>query len=361
MMLHAASPAMIACITFKNRRRDRQGREFTQMFNTLKHASTRRALLAATLFATATGAFAQAPTEAQKSAIRSACRSDFMAHCASVTPGGAEAYQCLQKNMSSLSSGCQTAVRAVEPAAAPKTEAAPAKSEPAKTEAAPPPGRSRRRSRSESGGVKAAEQHADCRGQERVPRRLSQGVRQRAAGRRPRPRMPREEQGQGFAGLREGGERRNRWRQRCCDSSTCGRSSCGSSTGGGAGRDRSAPATAARRTVHRALGLRCRHPHALRRRRAGRGPHRAMHLQQCRVTVARLQGSAGAIRGAISGAGLRAKRATTIGRARMNFRAPAATNPLQVTDFDHDKTGRKTCVHFCLLLPRSRLRREHDL
>jgi hypothetical protein len=137
MMLHAASPAMIACITFKNRRRDRQGREFTQMFNTLKHASTRRALLAATLFATATGAFAQAPTEAQKSAIRSACRSDFMAHCASVTPGGAEAYQCLQKNMSSLSSGCQTAVRAVEPAAAPKTEAAPAKSEPAKTEAAP--------------------------------------------------------------------------------------------------------------------------------------------------------------------------------------------------------------------------------
>ncbi|MGY4628043.1 cysteine rich repeat-containing protein [Bradyrhizobium sp. USDA 4486] len=106
------------------------------MFNTLKHASTRTALLAATLFATATGAFAQAPTEAQKSAIRSACRSDFMAHCASVTPGGVEAYQCLAKNMSNLSAGCQTAVRAVEPAAAPKTEAAPAKSEPAKSEPA---------------------------------------------------------------------------------------------------------------------------------------------------------------------------------------------------------------------------------
>ncbi|WP_426410165.1 cysteine rich repeat-containing protein [Bradyrhizobium ganzhouense] len=114
------------------------------MFNTLKHVSTRKALLAAALFATATSAFAQAPTEAQKSAIRSACRSDFMAHCASVTPGGVEAYQCLQSHMSSLSSGCQTAVRAVEPAAKtePKTEAAPpksepAKSEPAKTEAAP--------------------------------------------------------------------------------------------------------------------------------------------------------------------------------------------------------------------------------
>ncbi|QQO33848.1 hypothetical protein JJC00_36085 [Bradyrhizobium diazoefficiens] len=106
------------------------------MFNTLKHASTGQALLAAALFATATSAFAQAPTEAQKSAIRSACRSDFMAHCSSVTPGGVEAYQCLQKNMSSLSSGCQTAVRAVEPAAAP-AKSEPAKSEPAKTEAAP--------------------------------------------------------------------------------------------------------------------------------------------------------------------------------------------------------------------------------
>jgi hypothetical protein len=106
------------------------------MFNMLKHASTRHALLAVALFATATSALAQAPTEAQKSAIRSACRSDFMAHCASVTPGGVEAYQCLQSHMSSLSSGCQTAVRAVEPAAAPKSEAAPAKSEPAKSEPA---------------------------------------------------------------------------------------------------------------------------------------------------------------------------------------------------------------------------------
>lgn len=107
------------------------------MFNTLKQVSTRKALLVAALFATATGAYAQAPTDAQKSAIRSACRSDFMAHCSSVTPGGTEAFQCLQKNISSLSSGCQTAVRAIAPPAAPaaaKTEAAPAA---AKTEAAP--------------------------------------------------------------------------------------------------------------------------------------------------------------------------------------------------------------------------------
>lgn len=104
------------------------------MFNTLKQVSTRTALLAAALFATAAGAFAQAPTEAQKSAIRSACRSDFMAHCSSVTPGGTEAFQCLQKNMSSLSGGCQTAVRAIAPPAAAKPEAAPAAP---KTEAAP--------------------------------------------------------------------------------------------------------------------------------------------------------------------------------------------------------------------------------
>ena len=115
------------------------------MFNTLKQVSTRTALLAAALFATAAGAFAQAPTEAQKSAIRSACRSDFMAHCSSVTPGGTEAFQCLQKNMSSLSGGCQTAVRAIAPPAAAKPEAAPAaprteaapKAEPTPTPAAP--------------------------------------------------------------------------------------------------------------------------------------------------------------------------------------------------------------------------------
>lgn len=104
------------------------------MSKSQRHASPRHALLAAALFASAP-AWAQAPTEAQKSAIRSACRSDFMAHCSSVTPGGTEAFQCLAKNMSSLSAGCQTAVRALETAAAPKTEAAPAAAP--KAEAAP--------------------------------------------------------------------------------------------------------------------------------------------------------------------------------------------------------------------------------
>jgi hypothetical protein len=93
------------------------------------------------MFMVATPAFSQAPTDAQRSAIRSECRSDYEAHCASIPPGGAASLQCLQKNMSSLAPGCQAAVRAVEaPAAAPKAETAPAaapKAETAPAAAAP--------------------------------------------------------------------------------------------------------------------------------------------------------------------------------------------------------------------------------
>src|SRR3979411_2008438 len=82
--------------------------------------------LATTIFMVVTPALSQAPTDAQRSAIRSECRSDYEAHCASIPPGGEASLQCLQKNMSSLSSGCQSAVRAVEAPAAPKAESAPA-------------------------------------------------------------------------------------------------------------------------------------------------------------------------------------------------------------------------------------------
>jgi hypothetical protein len=101
------------------------------------------------LFAPATAAYSQAPTDAQRSAIRSQCRSDYQAHCASVPPGGKASLQCLQQNMSSLSSGCQAAVRAVEAPAAPKAESAPvapaestpaaSTAKPAAETAAPPP------------------------------------------------------------------------------------------------------------------------------------------------------------------------------------------------------------------------------
>src|SRR3981081_1511077 len=92
------------------------------MIGTLK----RWAPLATTIFMVVTPALSQAPTDAQRSAIRSECRSDYEAHCASIPPGGAASLQCLQKNMSSLSSGCQTAVRAVEAPAAAAPKSAPA-------------------------------------------------------------------------------------------------------------------------------------------------------------------------------------------------------------------------------------------
>jgi hypothetical protein len=112
------------------------------MIKTLRLVATQGATLM--LVMTATPVLAQAPTDAQREAIRSACRSDYMAHCSSVPPGGLESLQCLQKNMSSLSGSCKSAVSAVEtPAAAPaaKSEtpaAAPTAETPAAAEPAKP-------------------------------------------------------------------------------------------------------------------------------------------------------------------------------------------------------------------------------
>jgi hypothetical protein len=114
-----------------------------QMINILRHIAARSAATAVVAVLFAGAVHAQAPTEAQRSAIRSQCRSDYMAHCSSVPPGGIESLQCLQKNMSSLSASCKSAVNAVEaPAAAPKAETPKAETpaaEPAKpAEAAAP-------------------------------------------------------------------------------------------------------------------------------------------------------------------------------------------------------------------------------
>ena len=56
---------------------------------------------------------AQQPTTTQRDAIRTACRSDYEAHCTSVPTGGKPALMCLQKNMASLSQPCQNAVGAI--------------------------------------------------------------------------------------------------------------------------------------------------------------------------------------------------------------------------------------------------------
>jgi hypothetical protein len=69
---------------------------------------------------------AQQPTQAQRDAIRSSCRSDFMANCSGVQPGGKDALDCLKRNLAKLSGGCQAAVSAISPAPAPAAVAAPA-------------------------------------------------------------------------------------------------------------------------------------------------------------------------------------------------------------------------------------------
>src|SRR5882757_3901832 len=108
------------------RRLQRQQKGFIQMINTLTRAAMFGALMMAAALAGAAPAFSQAPSQAQRDAIKSQCRSDYMAHCSSIPPGGEASLQCLQKNMSSLSSSCQAAVHAVEAPAAPKAESAPA-------------------------------------------------------------------------------------------------------------------------------------------------------------------------------------------------------------------------------------------
>jgi len=96
------------------------------MFDTSRRAALILSSMAAAIIMIASPAFSQGPTDAQRAAIKSQCRSDYIAHCSSITPGGAAALQCLQKNMASLSSSCQSAVRAVEASvekSAPKTDA----------------------------------------------------------------------------------------------------------------------------------------------------------------------------------------------------------------------------------------------
>jgi hypothetical protein len=92
---------------------------------------------------------AQQPTNEQRNAVRAACRSDFIANCAGVEPGGKEALECLLRSHDNLSASCKTAIDAVAaklqapeapaaaaPAAAPSPAVAPSQS--AAPPAAPP-------------------------------------------------------------------------------------------------------------------------------------------------------------------------------------------------------------------------------
>jgi len=90
-------------------------------------------------------AAAQQPTEAQRDAIRAACRSDFVANCSGVQPGGKEAFECLIRNDAKLSPSCQAAVNTAAPKPAePAAAAAPAPAAPANSEPAPPDAKAER-------------------------------------------------------------------------------------------------------------------------------------------------------------------------------------------------------------------------
>ena len=80
---------------------------------------------------------AQQPTQAQRDAIRAACRADFMANCSGVEPGGKEAFECLLRNDAKLSPSCRTAVNAAAPKPA-EPAAAAAPGAPANSETTPP-------------------------------------------------------------------------------------------------------------------------------------------------------------------------------------------------------------------------------
>jgi Cysteine rich repeat len=53
---------------------------------------------------------AQQLTDAQRSAIKSACRGDYQSVCADVPPGTRDALQCLLQHSQQVSSGCQAAL-----------------------------------------------------------------------------------------------------------------------------------------------------------------------------------------------------------------------------------------------------------
>ena len=74
----------------------------------------------------ASSALGQQPTSAQQDAIRQSCRSDFMANCSGVQPGGSAALGCLKQNAAKLSPGCQQALSAVGGSARAPQAAAPA-------------------------------------------------------------------------------------------------------------------------------------------------------------------------------------------------------------------------------------------
>ena len=82
-----------------------------------KFKSSIAALVLIAGFATSTTPASALEQMPQKyiTALRANCVGDYMSHCMGINPNGGAAFQCLRKNVNSLSSGCQQAVRAVPP------------------------------------------------------------------------------------------------------------------------------------------------------------------------------------------------------------------------------------------------------
>lgn len=92
------------------------------------------ALLSLVLFAAPV--LAQQPTQAQVSAIRSACRGDYQSVCANVPTGGQAALQCLQQHEAQVSPGCSAALA---PLGGTQSQAPAGTQQPAPAAAAPLP------------------------------------------------------------------------------------------------------------------------------------------------------------------------------------------------------------------------------
>jgi hypothetical protein len=82
---------------------------------------------------------AQQLTDAQRSAIKSACRGDYQNVCASVPPGTKDALQCLVQHSDQVSSGCRAALAPAAGGSSAATTAGSASSAAAPSSGAAPP------------------------------------------------------------------------------------------------------------------------------------------------------------------------------------------------------------------------------
>jgi hypothetical protein len=88
--------------------------------------SARKIAPAVLLGMSAASALAQQPSAAQVSAIKQACRSDYMANCSGVPTGGAAALSCLTEHAAQASTACQQALSALATTTSPAMQSRPA-------------------------------------------------------------------------------------------------------------------------------------------------------------------------------------------------------------------------------------------